>query len=783
MLEEEASFEFLQLRTLFKSHWKWFPISIVLCLLIAGVYLFFTAPTVTVTGKMEIIDKSKKGGGGLSVGMAMLNNLPLGLGSSLGGSLGGSVAIDAEKEILTSNTLVRNVVKDLSLYTEYRLSKWGRKTLLYQNNPLTVSLDPAHVEWLDSELPLSFHQIKLTIEKSASGYTVEPTLIEGKEKTDLPAQTFATLPATLKTDAGTLTLTENKLPAKQAKAYEGNYTLKVTITPPSEVANDFIDRFTAEPPSKKVMNMLSLSLTDENVMRGIDFINHLVEAYNNRANDDKNEEARKTDEFVNARLAKIDAELGSSDAAWESTKKDFQITTPEVDAEEVMTKKSVYETQLVAIGTELQLHDYLSEYVNDPANLYEIIPAGISSAASASATTGSEGGATVSSGGSAGTASLLAQHNTFVNQRKELLKSVSEMSPQLQRVNQSIKELQPVIQTALKRDRQQIVMRQNTLQREYGKYMGRVGSAPKMERVLTEIGRQREIKQGVYLLMLQKREETAMELANTTDKGKLVDETTLVKNSNKPQKKMVLLVALFLGALLPAGILSLLQMFKQTIDTRAELESLTRLPIIGEIPSTNSDDALRTLRTNLLLNLKDNQKTILVASATPAAGKTFLAQHLAATLTAIGKKALYLDCDLRKTSSSVPMSEKSPSSAPLSKDNSSVSSVTMSEKSVSSVLMSENSVSSVLMSKDSHPADILASESFAQQLKTAQASNDYVILDSPALGEYTDAYQLASFADATIYIVHSGHTPKSAISSLNTDKNLPNICLVLNEVK
>ncbi len=97
--------------------------------------------------------------------------------------------------------------------------------------------------------------------------------------------------------------------------------------------------------------------------------------------------------------------------------------------------------------------------------------------------------------------------------------------------------------------------------------------------------------------------------------------------------------------------------------------------------------------------------------------------------------------------------------------------------------MSEKSVSSVTMSKSSHPADILASADFAQQLKAAQASNDYVILDSPALGEYTDAYQLASFADATLYIVHSGKTPKSAISSLNTDKNLPNICLVLNEVK
>ena len=730
--EEEASFDFLQLWTLFKSHWKWFPISIVLCLLIAGVYLFFTAPTVTVTGKMEIIDKSKKGGGGLSAGLAMLNNLPLGLGSSLGGAAGAG-SIESEKEIILSTTLVRNVVKDLKLHTEYRLSKWGRKTLLYQNNPVEVTLDEAHLAWLDTELPLTFHQINLTITKDNGGYTVEPTLVEGKEKTDLPAQTFATLPATLKTDAGTLTLTENKLPAKQAKAYEGNYTLKVTITPPTTVANAFIGRTTLEPPSKKVMNILNISLTDENLLRGIDFVNHLVNAYNQRANDEKNEEALKTDEFVNARLAKIDAELGSSDAAWENSKKNFQITTPEVDAQEVMTKKSVYETELVAIGTELQLHDYLSEYVNDPANLYEIIPAGISSAAGA----GSADGASASSGGSAGTASLLAQHNTLVNQRKELLKSVSEMSPQIQRVNQSIKELQPVIQTALKRDRQQIVMRQNTLQREYGKYMGRVGSAPKMERVLTEIGRQREIKQGVYLLMLQKREETAMELANTTDKGKLIDPPAADPASSKPQKKMVLLVALFLGALLPAGILYLLQMFKQTIDTRAELESLTRLPIIGEIPSTNPDDALRTLRTNLLLNLKNNQKTILVTSATPAAGKSFVAKKLEESLVVIGKSVALINGDMRSLS----------------------------------------------LAKGQHAADILASPAFAEEVANAKSSNDFVILDSPALGEYTDAYQLASFANATLYIVHSGHTPKSAIESLTKAPQLPNVMFALNTTK
>jgi uncharacterized protein involved in exopolysaccharide biosynthesis len=288
----------------------------VACVLIAGIYLWFAPSTVMVSGKMEIIDKSKKGSG-ISAGLAMLNSLPMGLGSSLGGAVAGS--IDSEKEIILSNSLVTKVVKDLGLYTEYRLSKWGRKTLLYQNSPVEVSLDVAHVAWLDAELPLYFHQIKLTITKDSKGYTVKTMLRENREKTYLPEQTFASLPATFKTDAGVITITENTvLTPRQSKVYEGGYKLKVDINPPMETADALISTLKIDPPSKKVTNIVNITFSGENVMRGIDFVNHIVKAYNKRANDEKNEEARKTDEFVNARLAKIDAELGSSDAAWEN---------------------------------------------------------------------------------------------------------------------------------------------------------------------------------------------------------------------------------------------------------------------------------------------------------------------------------------------------------------------------------------------------------------------------------------------------------------------------------
>lgn len=734
--EEESSFDFKQLWILLRLNWYWIIISMVVCFLAAYVYLWFTPTTVTVSNKMRIID-NKNQSSAASARNAVLNSLPMGLGSSFGGSFG----IEAEKEILKSKTLIRDVVCELGLYTEYRMGSWGRKKLIYKTQPIIVSLDPAHLKWMDEELVTKYHQIDLTIDKTSDGYKVETTLFLGKEETELPSKIYKSIPASLDTEYGTLTITENSLlTPKERELYKGNYSVDVTIVPPMSCAKKLSSQLNLEPPTKKVVNMLNISFSDESNMRGIDFVNSLVDQYNKRANDDKNEEVARNEEFVNNRMAKLDKEMGSSDAAWENTKKDFHITSPEVDAQEVMKSKSAYENQLVAIGTELQLHDYLSDYVNDPANLFEIIP---SAAIPSGVSAGSESGAKISSVGASGTASLMAQHNGLIYQRRDLLKSVSEMSPQIQRLDETIRELHPVIQTALKRDRQQILMRQSTLQREYGKYMGRVGTAPQMERVLTEIGRERNIKQSVYLLMLQKREEAALDLAKSTRKGELIDET-MVSGPRKPNRKMILLVSLFLGALLPMGILCLLQMHKNKIDTQLELEAATRFPVLSEVPLQDNGDAIRNLRTNLLLNLKENQKVILIASNADGDGKSFIAQHLTDSLNAIGKKTLYINADLRNANS-------------------------------------KSSIFNFQLSK-AHPSDVLASAEFASQLAEAKSTNDFVILDSPAMNQHADAYQLATFADTTLFVVKSGVTEKSVIEALSRDAKLPNIMLALNAI-
>ena len=718
-------------------NWHWFVVSVVACFLLGGLYLWFTPTKVSVTTKMEIKDKSNKNGG-LSAGMAMLNNLPMGLGSAIGGSLGGSLGIDAEKEIMSSNSLACDVVKDLKLYTEYRLCEWGRKKLLYQDQPVNVTLDDAHVKWLDSELPLVNHQIKLIITKDKDGFTVETTQKENRKKTYLPDQTFSSLPVTIKTEAGVLTISENRqLSEKQSLTYKDGYTLSVDIVPPLEAAKTLVTKLSVEPPSKKITNILGITFTDENVLRGVDFVNYLIKAYNKRANDDKNEEARKTDEFVNARLAKVDAELGASDADWERYKKQFQITSPEVDAEEVINKKSLYETQLVEIGTQLQLHDYLSEYVNDPANLYEIIPLSIGTGSVSAKGGNNSEGATQST-------SLIAQHNSYVSQRRDYLKSMSEKAPQVQRLTESIQELQPVIKTSLKRDRQSILLKRSNVEREYARYMGRVGSAPQQERVLTEIGRQREIKQGVYLLMLQKREETAMELANVADKGKMIEATSLVKNSAKPQKTMILLVALFMGLLLPIGLLCLMQIIKKRVDSRKDIEQIVDSPIVGEIKLNDQGEFIRSLRTNLLLALESSQKVILVTSESDGDGKSYIAGKLSDSLQQIGKNVLMLDLNLREGSSSI---------------------------------------SSYLPSlKNMHPADILSRDEFAELMSSFKSQYDYVIIDAPALDKYSDTYQIAQFVDVSLFVVKAGKTLMSTIEKLTKETRLPNLKYLINAI-
>ena len=727
--EEEAPlFDFKQLWMLFVLNWRWFIASVVACVMIAYVYSKFQPNDDVVSNKIQIMGNSKQSGSAAAASKAVsgaLNALPV----SLGSSIGAPSDLETEQELLMSKPLIRKVVKDLGLYAEYRVGNWMRTNVLYKTQPVEVTLDQAHLKWFDDQLPLVYHSINLTIQRTSSEYRVD-VVADGNE---LPTQTLNSIPATVKTDIGTVTIAPNPLlNADQARAYEDGFKLMVSIIPPKTRAQIIAGNLTVEPPTQKSANILDITLHDENYLRAIDIISSLVDHYNQYGNEQKDESVRRNEEFVNSRLAKLDAELGTSDANWENYKRNNEILDAEAAAEEVTEKKNEYEMLLIEFGVQLSLHDYQAEYVTDPANLYKIYPDGKSGGSAKKE--GSGGGAGAGGAAAASSSSSpIERHNELVMERNDLLKSVSEKAPQILRLNEKIRDLQPAIQTTLNRDRQKILIQRNAAEREYNKAASRFSAAPKMEREMTDIARQREIKQGVYLAMLQKREEIAMDMDKNTMKGQLIDDP-MIGNSNR-SLPMIVLGAVLLGLILPMGILYLLQMFKSRIDTKQELEEASKLPILSEVFLTNNDDAIRALRTNLLYNLKEGQKVVMLASHSKGDGKTYLAQRLVDSLTQIGKKAQYLNLNLRED-----------------------------------------------RAKAAQAADLLAGADVAKQIETLKAANDYLILDTPEMAKYADVYQVAQFADATIFVVKAESTEKSVVKAIAKDARIPSPMLVLNAI-
>ena len=709
-------FDLEYLWQLYISHKKWFALSVILCLFLAVAYIYFARPAYNIVGMMKLIDLRQNSNNNAS--LALLSQFPSGIGSSL--NLNRSLGSENEKEILKTKLLSKDVVEDLGLYTEIRHQKFLKSHLLYKNQPVNVMVSKECLQAMNDGL--KEYSIHLTIDKSDAGYSFEGVLKKNKKKAEIAEQTFAKLPAVIHTEIGDLTFTENVLPIEEdRKPFEKDYRLKVTITPPMMVAKQFVKRLTVASASKKATSIIQLSLQDESMTRGIDFVNSLVAHYNDRSNQERQEEAAKNEEFINGRIAKIDQELGLTDADWEKVKKQYKVTDPQVDVEEVMGKKSAYESQIVNFGVQQQLLDYLSDYVDDPANRYELIPVNVG----------------VYSGDAV---SMITRHNQLVNERKMLLKSVTEQSTQVKLTTQLIDELHPVIQTAFKRDRESLLLRKRVAEREYNRYMSRVEIVPEQERNMTEVSRQRNIKQSVFLSLLQKREQVVMELTNTVNMARLIDETQMLKKT-KPKTIIALLLSPIFGMIFPYVFLFSRRKLQQSIESDVDLKVMTSLPLIGTVPSSGqgeSDDAFRLIRNNILNLLGEGRKTILVTSANQGDGKTYCATHLADSFTRMGEKTFV--CNLY---------EILPSGV-------------------------DNSI---------HPDDLLAHKALHQKLASQRETYDIIILDGPEV-DHNNEPIIGTLADVTCFVCRQGKTTKASIEffdKLKKDNKLSSPCIVLNQ--
>lgn len=758
---EHSSFDFQAIYTTLILNWKWFILSLVICLGIAAIYLRYTTPIYQAYAKLLIKDEQNHGRNNLQ-NMANL------------GMISNSNGIDNEMEILTSHSIAVQACRDLKLYTTYMLEGKVKDRLIYQTQPVTVDVDPTHLEKLTAP-------INLRIERGETGYYVTGTFyVPTEEGTEGPFNIdkhFKQLPATINTRAGIISLTQNT-----SSVMREGQTLLVSITSPNYAAYKYVGALSVSQTSKTT-TIAQLVLNDEIPYRAVDYLKQLAICYNRQANEDKNEIALRTEKFINGRLEKINAELGSTEGQLQSYKQANNMVELKMNAGQAVANQDQFSQKLADANTQVELINSISEVMNSSSAKYQTLPSNVGLTDQASN-------------------QLINEYNQLVLQRDRLLQSASENSPSVTPMTAQLDNLWSSIRRSMSQARRNLQIQRNSVASQYAKYAGQVGATPQQERMLTQIGRQQEVKSGLYLMLLQKREENSISLAATADKGKLIDNPSLAGKVS-PKKSMIMLVALIIGLAIPALILFILQFFKYKIEGHEDVARLTRMPILGDVAvasetaktkadivvhenkNNQMEEIFRSMRTNLQFMLKENEKVILFTSSISGEGKTFTAANLAVSFALLGKKVILVGLDIRKPRLAELFEiddHQHGITNLLVKDN-----PTLKDIEAQTLPSNINNNLQLLMAGPTppNPAELLARPSLDTIFNHLREAYDYILIDSAPVGLVTDTLQIGRVSDATVAICRADYTPKENIEMLNSlceGKKLPNMAIIINGI-
>ena len=732
----------------------------VACLIAAYVYLYVATPVYNISATVLIKD-DKKGGASNNVGG--LDEL------GLSGLITSSQSIDNEIEVLRSKTLVKEVVNYLNLYVTYKDEDLIPSKELYKTSPVQVNMTPQEAEKLKKDIV-----VEMVVQPQGS-------LDVNVKMDDREIQKhFEKLPAILPTDRGTISFFQatDSIPVEGASSVQGARHITATISCPMNVARGYCGNLVIVPTSQTT-SVVTVSLKNSSLRRGQDFINQLLEMYNRNTNNDKNEIAQKTAEFIDERIGIISKELGSTEADLETFKRDAGITDLSSDAQIALSGNAEYEKKQVENRTQISLVEDLKRYLSHSE--YEVLPSNVGLKDAALAT-------------------QIDRYNEMLIERKRLLRTSTESNPAIVNLDTSIRATKANVQATIEGTLQGLFITKADLDREAKRYMRRISDAPGQERRYVSIARQQEIKAGLYLMLLQKREENAIMLAATANNAKIIDEAIADDIPVFPKRGIIYLVALVLGFVIPVAVIFLIDLTKFRVEGHADVEKLTSVPIVGDIPLTNEKNAkdgsiavfenqnnlmsetFRNIRTNIQFMLQNDRKVILVTSTVSGEGKSFTSANLAISLSLLGKKVVIVGLDIRKPG--------------LNK----VFSLSSKEKGITQYLSNpEMDLMSLVQPSDvnknlfilpggtvpPNPTELLARDGLDKAIDMLKNNFDYVILDTAPVGMVTDTLLIGRVADLSVYVCRADYTHKAEytlINELSHEQKLPNLCTIINGV-
>lgn len=740
-VEAEGNLNIRALLNKLVSGWYWLLIFVFIGLISSFLYMNYTAPTYQVNAKLLVNDDEKGGNLGKQANALM----------DLGGLMSGKNSVDNEAEILKTRFLMEQVVRDMQLNIIYS-KKQGLMTQELYESPLKLTIIKAND---------SIETTKLEVKKiSDSKINVKAKKFS---KDVLLGQEFSIK------DVGTVSISPTS-----SKFIDENMT--ITLYSIDERVAAMMKQLSVSVINKQV-SIIDLSLVYTLPRKGEDILNKLINQYIITNLKDKNSIADSTGKFIKQRISAIASELGDVENDVESFKERNKLADMSEQGKALVQSTSELTTDLSKAESQVIILTDLENYMKDSAKNKRVFPASLLPQDM------------VFSG-------LMNQYNALLIEREKQLLSVTEESPFIKNIDEQIMQMRAGILANIQSTKNSFVVSRDKLRSQLEQAQGQIGGVPQIEKNYLKLARNRDIKQELYIFLMQKAEETAISKTSNISVAKLIDPPKANNIPISPRTNVVYLIGILLGLIVPSSIIIIGDMLKTTIATKEDITNFTTVPVIGEISHNSENDNLvvanqgrsaiseqfRALRTNLSFYLKNvDEKIILLTSSMSGEGKSFTAINLGNILALAGKKVLLMELDLRKPG----LSAKLGVNNDIGFSNYTIDSNVKIQDIVKPLAANKNMFIISSGPLPPNPAETIMSEHTPELIKELKNQFDYIIMDAPPVGIITDAQLLAIYADMTLYIVRQKITKKDQIKivdDLYRNNKMKKIAIVVNDI-